>query len=192
MGFGEFLIPLAMSLALLAFSGMLIGVLIWVVRRAMRRAADARRLEETSAEAFERSVMQELGQAAARDAPYRMASPKPATGPAATPEGPGTPLQATTEAPPGFQQVLRRLEGLGQVGGVDGMAALADGRTQGAVFHLRDGRRCLIVPQPEPPEAMEKYLRGYQFVFTLHPGGEIAVSQRMSDFVSGLIDTRSF
>jgi len=139
------------------------------------------------------SVMPPVGPAtsASPAGPAGPAGPVGPVGPV-SPMGPAAPPAPTLSSLTGPQAVLRRLEGLGQIGGVDGSVAVSGGQNQGVAFHFKNGKRGLVLPAPEPPEALAKYLRAYEYVFTILPGDETAVTQRMADFVTQLIDPGKF
>ncbi|MCX7049776.1 MAG: hypothetical protein NTX50_30375 [Candidatus Sumerlaeota bacterium] len=176
-----------------AVAGLLL--VVWLAAKKMRAA---RSREEQASQIFERSVMERYDY----DSPPSL-PPLPQTGALSeTPMAPGSACAlpkggefAYASAAPSSKgarvieprEVLRRLQGIGQIAGVEGTIAICGGSEKGMIFRFSDGKVGLILPKSDTEEATAKYLKGYDYVFTLLPGGEISVSCRMADFVTRLV-----
>ena len=157
------MLTFAIGLFLVVIALIAIGLIVKGVRDAQARTRDLGSRSSDAEATFEQSLLEEFGEA---DTPS--AEPVPII---------DEPIRVPDD-------VLRRLEAIGLVAGRDGKVVLSEDGTKGLALRLSSGESALILPQLECAEDMSRYTRGYDRTFTILPDGEVAVSQRLPQFIS--------
>lgn len=152
----------SLGLFLVLVTVIALGLIVKGVRDAQAKTRDLDNLSSVAEEEFEQSLLTEFGDE----------------------ESPAAVASIVDEPVREPEEVLRRLEAIGLVAEREARVPLGDGVTKGVALKLTSGESALILPQLESAEDMSRYTRGYDRTFTILSDGEVAVSQRLPQFIS--------
>ncbi|MCX8038735.1 MAG: hypothetical protein N3D11_17110 [Candidatus Sumerlaeia bacterium] len=148
------------TISIVMFTAVAIGLGVWFFVTVRRRMELYRADEQKAASMLEAEMLALLN--------ARQAASSPPTVLPAPPESPATgretpPAEKLTQ-PPGaeaLEGLLNKLRAGGLFGAVEGALFLSDGRSEGKIVRLSDGRMALVLGQMEPPEFLARHLKRF-------------------------------
>jgi len=163
------------TLSLIVFGVVAVGAVAWAVLVIRRRIEQRRAEEEQAAMLLEAQVSSLLaprqGPSSAQTATTREATSPPEAAVAGRPVEPSSPAPVGAAsvtsggeiagAGEAVEAILAKLRSGGLLGGIEGAVYLSDGRSEGKIVRLSDGKVAVVLPCLESAEFLARQLRRF-------------------------------
>jgi len=182
-------------LSIAIFVAMAVAIVVWVVVITRRRIEERNIREKEAAMLLEAEVTSLIARRQGDATPSAPVAPRESevgkpqleTGGASVPAVAAEPPAAAAQS---VEAILAKLRSGGLLVGVEGAVYLSDGRSEGKIVRLRDGKMAVVLPCLESAEFLARQIKRFDLCIVALGGDQVCVISPLGTYIADQISIR--